>query len=76
MPLPLSTHVTPAGSVAPVRVMVGTGNPVVVTVNVPGAPTGKVVAAALVIAGAVVTVQREALRRGGGPAVVRLNVSA
>ena len=51
VPSPLSTHVIPAGRAAPPRVIVGTGNPVVVTANVPGAPMGNVVAAALVIAG-------------------------
>ncbi len=53
--VPLSTrvadvNVTPVGSV-PVCVTVGAGNPVVVTVNVPGAPTVNVVALALVMAG-------------------------
>ena len=67
VPFPLSTHVIPAGSVAPVRVIVGTGKPVVVTANVPGAPTGKVVAAALVIAGAVVTVSVKVCVAGVAP---------
>ena len=43
--------VTPVGNV-PVCDTVGVGKPVVVTVNVPGVPTMKVVLAALVIAGA------------------------
>src|SRR5882762_7810079 len=51
VPLPLSTNVTPAGK-APLSAMLGVGNPVVVTVNVPAAPTWNVVAFTLVIAGA------------------------
>ena len=47
----LSTKVTPLGSV-PVSVRVGVGVPVVVTENVPVAPTVNVVLLALVIAGA------------------------
>src|SRR5512134_1910252 len=43
-------NVTPVGSV-PVCDTVGVGKPVVVTVNVPGVPTVKVVEIALVIAG-------------------------
>ncbi len=50
VPLPLSTKVTPAGS-APVLVMYGSGKPVAVTVKLPGAPTLKVAALPLVIAG-------------------------
>src|SRR5260370_809302 len=49
-PLPLSRNVTPAGK-APLSVMLGVGNPVVVTLNVPAAPTWKVAAFALVIVG-------------------------
>jgi hypothetical protein len=44
-------NVTPLGS-APVSVRVGVGDPVVVTVKLPAAPTENVVLAALVIAGA------------------------
>ena len=51
VPSALGVNVTPAGS-APVLDSVGAGNPVVVTVNVPAPPRPKVVAAALVIAGA------------------------
>src|SRR4051794_39818256 len=52
VPLPLSVSVTPAGS-APVSLRATlTGKPVVVTENVPAAPTVKVVLAPLVIAGA------------------------
>src|SRR6266849_1052371 len=51
LPLPLSRNVTPAGK-APLSVMLGVGNPVVVTLNVPAAPTWNEVAFALVIAGA------------------------
>ena len=51
VPLPLSPKVTPAGS-APLSVIVPTGDPLVVTVNVPAFPTVNVVAFALVIAGA------------------------
>ena len=52
MPLPLSVNVTPPGR-APLSLTVGVGEPVVVTVNVPDAPVVNVVAAALVMAGAV-----------------------
>ena len=52
VPLPLSVNVTPPGSAAPVRVIAARGSPVVVTVNVPGAPTVNAVVLALVIAGA------------------------
>src|SRR6266478_6280803 len=51
VPLPLSRNVTPAGKV-PLSVMIGVGNPVVVTLNVPATPTWKVAVFALVIAGA------------------------
>ena len=44
--------VTPAGSVPLVRLRVGVGEPVVVTVKLPGVPLVKVVALALVKAGA------------------------
>jgi hypothetical protein len=56
VPLPLSTKVTPDGNAAPVRAIVGAGNPVVVTVNVPAEPTVKLTVVALVIAGAWFTV--------------------
>src|SRR5229473_3384207 len=51
VPLPLSTKVRPAGK-APLSVMLGVGNPVVVTLNVPAAPTWNEVEFRLVIAGA------------------------
>jgi hypothetical protein len=47
--VPVVASVTPLGS-APVSLMVGAGNPVAVTVNVPAVPTVKVVLVALVIA--------------------------
>ena len=50
MPLGLLVKVTPAGRV-PVSDKAGAGDPVVVTVNVPGLPTVNATAAALVIAG-------------------------
>src|SRR5713101_6458203 len=50
VPLPLLRNVTPAGK-APLSVMLGVGDPLVVTVNVPAAPTWKVAAVALVIVG-------------------------
>ena len=50
VPLPLFTNVTPLGS-APLSVSVGGVKPVVVTVNVPGVPTVKVVLLGLVMAG-------------------------
>jgi hypothetical protein len=52
VPFPLSVNVTPPGR-APVSERAGVGDPVLVTLNVPAAPTEKVVLAALVIAGAV-----------------------
>ena len=52
VPSPLSANVTPPGR-APLSLTVGVGKPVVVTVNVPDAPVVNVVAAALVMAGAV-----------------------
>ena len=55
VPLPLSTKVTPVGS-APVSVRAGFGKPVVVAVKLPATFTEKVVALALVIAGAWSTV--------------------
>ena len=51
VPLPLSTKVTPLGS-APDSVRAGAGKPLVVTVNVPAAPTLNVALLALVMAGA------------------------
>jgi hypothetical protein len=51
VPLPLLRNVTPAGK-APLSVMLGVGNPLVVTLNVPATPTWKVAAFALVNAGA------------------------
>jgi len=50
VPLPLSWKLTPLGNV-PDWLMLGVGDPVVVTVNVPNAPTVNVVLLALVIAG-------------------------
>src|SRR5258708_23610985 len=55
VPLPLLRNVTPAGK-APLSVMLGVGDPLVVTVNVPAAPTWNVTAFALVNAGALFTV--------------------
>ena len=55
VPFPLSTNVTPLGSV-PVAVRDGVGVPVVVTVKLPAAPTVNVVLVALVIAAAWFTV--------------------
>ena len=46
----MSTKVTPAGS-APLRERVGVGDPVVVMVNDPNAPTVNVVVLSLVISG-------------------------
>ena len=56
VPFPLSVKDTPLGSVAPPSLMAGVGVPVVVTVNDPAAPTVNVAALALVITGAVSTV--------------------
>ncbi len=61
-------NVTPVGS-APVCETVGVGKPVVVTVNVPGVPTVKVVLAALVIAGGCWTVSVKACTAFGSDAV-------
>ncbi len=55
VPLPLSANVTPPGKV-PVSLRLGVGEPVVVTVKLPAAPTVKLVLSALVIAGAWLTV--------------------
>src|SRR5258708_5501831 len=55
VPLPLLRNVTPAGK-APLSVMLGVGDPLVFTVNVPAAPTWNVTAFALVNAGALFTV--------------------
>ena len=55
VPFQLSVKVTPIGKAPAVWVIVGIGYPVVVTVKVPAAPTVKVVAFALVIAGAALT---------------------
>ena len=53
VPVPLSTNESPEGN-APVRVIAGVGNPVVVTLKLLAVPTVNVVAFALVIAGALV----------------------
>jgi hypothetical protein len=55
VPLPLSWNVTPLGK-APLSVMLGVGDPVVVTVKEPAVPTWKAVLLALVIAGVCFTV--------------------
>src|SRR5258707_15698009 len=55
VPLPLLRNVTPAGK-APLSVMLGVGDPLVFTVNVPAAPTWNVAAFALVIVGGCSTV--------------------
>jgi hypothetical protein len=54
VPFPLLTKVTPLGNV-PVSASVGVGDPVVVTVKLPAAPTVNVVLLALVIAGGACT---------------------
>src|SRR6266849_2441533 len=51
VPFPLSTNVTLLGRAAPPRVIVGVGEPMVVTVNVPAVPAVNVVAFALVMLG-------------------------
>src|SRR5260370_5970843 len=56
VPLPLLRNVTPAGKV-PLSVMLGVGDPLVVTLNVPAAPTWNVTAGALVIVGGWPTVR-------------------
>jgi hypothetical protein len=56
VPFPLLVNVTPLGSV-PELVIVGAGEPVVVTVKVPADPATNVVAFGLVNAGAVLTVR-------------------
>src|SRR5258708_19107070 len=50
VPLPLSWNATPLGKV-PLSVMLGVGDPVVVTLNEPATPTWNVVRSPLVIAG-------------------------
>ena len=52
VPSPLSVNVTPDGRVPAVTEKAGLGTPVEVTVKVPAWPAVKLVAAALVIAGA------------------------
>ena len=74
VPFPLSMKVTPDGS-GPATVNCGAGTPVVVTVNVPGAPRLNVVAAALVIAGAWLIVRVKLRVTGGRPLSVAVNVS-
>ena len=76
VPLPLSTNVTPAGSAAPPRASVGSGKPLVVTVNVPGVPTVNVVVAALVIAGASLTFNVKVCVPFGRTPFDAVNVSA
>jgi hypothetical protein len=56
----LSVKVTPEGKATPPRAIAGAGNPVVITLKLPGVPTVKVVAFALVIAGAWFTVRVKA----------------
>ena len=52
VPLALGVKVTPAGRVPLVRLRVGVGEPLVVTVKLPGLPLVKVVLLALVKVGA------------------------
>ena len=59
VPLPLAVKVTPVGSV-PVRASVGAGYPVVVTVKLKAVPTVALALAALVMAGAWLTVKAKA----------------
>ena len=56
VPSPLSTNVTPLGSVGLPSESVGSGTPVVVTVKVPAVPAAKDVLSALVMEGAVSTI--------------------
>ena len=56
--------------------MVGTGNPVVVTVKLPGVPTVNAVAAALVMAGAWLTFSVKACDPFGRMPLVAVKVSA
>src|SRR5260370_42631176 len=58
VPLPSSRNVTPAGK-GPLSVMLGVGDPVVVTVNVPAAPAWNEAEFALVITIAVSTVREK-----------------
>jgi hypothetical protein len=53
---PADVNVTPAGSAPEVIAKVGAGHPVAVKLNVPGAPTAKLVEAALVMVGTWFTV--------------------
>src|SRR5205085_3196085 len=55
VPLPLLAKVTPLGSVPDLVIVEGIGNPVVWTVNAPAVPTVKVTLAAVVMAGAWLT---------------------
>src|SRR5262245_11246034 len=57
---PAADNVTPAGNVPAVTLTVGAGKPVITTLNEPALPTVKVVAFALVIAGAWLTINVKA----------------
>ena len=70
VPSPLSVRLMPDGSV-PAEVIVATGKPDVVIVNVPAIPAVNVVSAALVIEGVSSTVRSKRLRRRRTDAVVR-----
>ena len=76
VPLPLSTKVRPDGNAAPPRAIVGAGNPLVVTVNDPAAPSENVVLFALVIAGAWLTFSVNVCVGVVAPPLSAVNVSA
>ena len=76
MPLPLLVKPTPVGSAPVWPIVVGTGNPLVVTVKVFAWPTVKVAALALVIVGGWFTVRVKGWPAGAPTPFVAVNVNA
>ena len=74
--MPLSTKVTLLGKLAPPRVILGVGEPVVVTVKDPAVPTVNVAAFALVIAGTCWTVKVKACAADEPTVLVAVKVRA
>ena len=66
---------TPAGNVPAVTLTVGAGKPVITTLNEPALPTVKVVAFALVIAGAALTTTVKACVAFGSVPLVAVSVT-
>ena len=72
---PAADNVTPAGNVPAVTLTVGAGKPVITTLNEPAVPTVKVVAFALVIAGAALTTTVKACVAFGSVPLVAVSVT-